>query len=87
MAEKVLKRSFLGFWGKKIPFIYAFFFQHDSANDLSTFYRSEIFGRNLVFELWSKNLKTNQNAIFFKLQYLTNKLRYEIDFLDVTRVP
>ena len=46
-----------------------------------------MFGKNLVLQLWSKNLWTNQNAGFFKLEYLTNKLRYEAEFLDVTRGP
>ena len=36
--------------------------------------------------LWSINLKANQNAGFFTLEYLENKLKYdEVDFLDVTR--
>ena len=39
-----------------------------------------MFGKNLVVELWSKNLKANQNTGFFKLEYLTNKLRYEVEF-------
>ena len=52
-----------------------------------TFYKKNIFGNNLVLELWSKNLKANQNGGFFKLEYLTNNLRYEVEFLDVTRGP
>ena len=43
--------------------------------------------RNLVLELWSKKLQANQNAGFFKLEYLTNKLRYEVEFLDVIKAP
>ena len=46
-----------------------------------------MFGKNLILELWSKNLKVNQSAGFFKLEYLTNKLRYEVEFLDMTRGP
>ena len=46
-----------------------------------------MFKKNLVLELWSKNLKANQNGGFFELEYLTNKLRYEVEFLDVTRGP
>ena len=46
-----------------------------------------MFGKSLVLELWSKNLKVNQNAGFFKLEYLKNKLRHEVEFLDVTRGP
>ena len=41
--------------------------------------------KNLLFELWSKNLQTNQNVRFFKLQYLTKELRYELQFLFVAR--
>ena len=37
--------------------------------------------------LWSKNLKTNQNTRFFKLHYLTNRLRYELEFLYMVRDP
>ena len=44
-----------------------------------------MFGKNLVLELWLKNLKANQNAGFFKLEYLKNKLRYKVEFVDVTR--
>ena len=39
-------------------------------------------GKNLVLELWSKNLKTNQNAGFFKLQYFTKKLSCEVKFFE-----
>ena len=41
----------------------------------------------MVLELWSKNLKTNQNAGFFKLQYLTKNLRSEVEFFVMTRGP
>ena len=34
-----------------------------------------------------QNLMTNQNEAFFKLQYLTNELRYEVEFLYMTRHP
>ena len=43
--------------------------------------------KNLVIDLWSKNLKTNQNAGLVKLQYITKNLRYEVVFLDMTRGP
>lgn len=39
--------------------------------------------KDLVLEFWSKNLKTNQNAGFIKLQYLTNEWSYEVEFLYV----
>ena len=29
-----------------------------------------------------KSYQTNENAGFFKLQYLTNELRYEVEFLN-----
>ena len=41
-----------------------------------------MFEKNLVLEM-SKNLKANQNAEFCKIDYLTNNLRYEAEFLDV----
>ena len=31
--------------------------------------------------------QANQNVGFFKLEYLTNNLRYEVEFLDVTEGP
>ena len=37
--------------------------------------------------MFAKNLKTNQNAGCFKLQYLTKNLRYEVEFLDMARGP
>ena len=47
-----------------------------------------MFGKNLVHELWSENLKANQNGGFFKLEYLSNNLnKYKVDFLDVTKSP
>ena len=46
-----------------------------------------MFGKSLVLELWSKNLKANQNVGIFKLEHLKNKLRYEVEFLDATRGP
>ena len=68
-----------------LGYIYAFLLQYESVNGILTFCKNKIFGKNLVLELWSKNLWTNQNAGFFKLEYLTNELRYEAKFLDVTR--
>ena len=52
-----------------------------------TFSISNTFSKNMVLELWSKNLKTNQNAGFFKLQYLTKNLRCEVEFFVMTRGP
>ena len=45
------------------------------SKGLLTFFVNNMIRKNLVFGLWSKNLKTNQKADFFKLQYLKNKLR------------
>ena len=46
-----------------------------------------MFGKNLVLKLWSENSKANQNAGLSKLEYPTNKLWYELEFLGVTRGP
>ena len=67
--------------------VFTFLLQYERVIGILTFCKNKIFGKNLVLELWSKNLWTNQNAGFFKLEYLTNKLRYEAEFLDVTRGP
>ena len=65
------------FWQKKgYPFIYAFLLQYKCTNSLLTFGKKNVFGKNLVLEFRFKNLITNQKAGFFKLHYLTNKLRY-----------
>ena len=83
------KVRFLGFWQNTYPFRCAFLIQHESQCFLFflTLYKNNMFAKNLVLDLWSKNLKTNQNAGFFKLQYLTKNLRYEVKFLDMTRGP
>ena len=59
-----------------------FFVAVKSANTLLTFRKKEMFEKNLVYELWSKNMKINQNAGFFTLQFVTNKLKYEVELLD-----
>ena len=84
---KFPKVKFLGFCQKSYSFIYVFLFQHKSANVFLTFCKNNMFVKNLVHDLWSKGLKTNQNVGFFKLQYLTKNLRYEAGFLDMTRGP
>ena len=61
-----------------------FLLQHKSTNVILTFCKKNMFGKNLVLELWPKYLKNNQNAEFFKLQYRTKKLKYKVEFLDVT---
>ena len=57
------------------------------ANVFLHFLQKQHVSKNLVLELWTKNLKTNQNAGFFKPQYLTKNLRYEVEFLDMIRGP
>ena len=64
-----------------------FLLHHENVNGLLIFCKNNMFGKSLVLELWSKNLKANQNAGFFKLEYFKNMLRYEVEFLDVTRGP
>ena len=44
-----------------------------------------MFGKILVFELLVKMLSANQIAGFFKLEYLLNYMRYQLDFLYVDR--
>ena len=51
------------------------------------FLQKQHVSKNLVLELWTKNLKTNQNAGFFKPQYLTKNLSYEVEFLDMIKGP
>ena len=77
------KTRFLGDWQKSYPFI--ILLQYKKGNGLFTFCKNNKFRENLVIELWSKNLKTIQNAGLFKLKYLANKLRYEVEFLDMNR--
>ena len=56
---------------KSYPLRYMFFLSHhESVNGLLIFYKNNMFGKNLFFKLLSKILKANQNAGFFKLEYL-----------------
>ena len=52
--------------------------EYEITNSLQRFCKNHISRKNLVLDLWSQNLQHSQNAGFFKLQYLTNKLRYEV---------
>ena len=61
-----------------------FFLQHESVNGFLTFCRNNMLGKSLV-DLESKNLKVNENAGFFKLEYLKSKLRNVVKFLGVNR--
>ena len=78
-----------GFYGcKKILSTYICFFASIWKCQWSfNFLQKQHVWKNLVLELWSKKLQANQNAGFFKLEYLTNKLRYEVEFLDVIKAP
>lgn len=56
-------------------------FKYESTNGILTFCKNLVFQKILILVLWSKNIQTNQNAGFFNLQYLTNELGYEVEFL------
>ena len=60
--------------------MYVFLLPHDRVNGLLTFCKNNMFGKTLVLDLWFKNLKVGRNAGFFKLEYLKNRLRYEVEF-------
>ena len=68
-------------------YIYVFLLHYESVNNILTFSKNKMFGKNLILQLRSKNLWTNQNARFFKLEYFTNKLKYVAELFDVTRGP
>ena len=73
---------------KKISIQTCFFASVRKCQWSFNFLQKQMLGKNLVLELWSKNHKTNQNAWFFKLHYVTNnKLRWEVKFFDVTIGP
>ena len=54
---------------------------------LFNFQQNQISRNDRVLELWSKILEANQNVGIFKLKYLTNELRYEVEYLYVIRHP
>ena len=51
---------------KSYPFgyIYTFVLQYESVNSILTFSKNKMFSKNLVLQLWSKNLWINQNSGF-----------------------
>ena len=53
--------------------IHAFLLHHKGIIGLLPFCKNNMF----------KNLKANQKTGFFKLEYLRNKLRYKVEFLEV----
>ena len=78
------------FWDfdKNLIYLYVLFLlEYEGTNGFLSFYRNHMYWKNLILELQSKNLQTNQNSGFFKLQYLRNELRYEVEFLYVIRHP
>ena len=50
--------------------------QYASVNGLLTFCKNNVFGKS----------QANQNAGLFKLKNLINKLRYEVELLDVIKI-
>ena len=75
-----------GFGGLDKNLIYScalFKLEYEYANNLLTFCKNKCLEKILVLELWSKNLYTNQNAGFSKLQYLTNESMYKVQSLCV----
>ena len=54
---KVLKIRFLGFWQKSYPFRYTFLLQHEVPMFFLYFLPKQHVCKNLVLELWSKNLR------------------------------
>ena len=54
---KVPKIRFLGFWQKSYPFRYAFLLQHEVPMFFLYFLPKQHVCKNLVLELWSKNLR------------------------------
>ena len=84
--SKSPKNEVLEFYRKSYPLRYICFF----ASSWKCQWSFNFLQKQHVWEksgLWSKNLKANQNAGFFTLEYLKNKLRYEVEFLDMTRGP
>ena len=74
------KGGFLDFDKNLIHSYVHFLHEYESNIGILTFCKKHLSWKNLVLELWSKNLQANQNAGFFKLQYITNKLSCEVEF-------
>ena len=85
-AQKMAQKW--GFLGLNKILIYSrvlFLLEYESTNGLLTPCENYMYGKNLAFDLSSKNLCTNHNVGFFKLQYHTNELSYDVKFLYVIR--
>lgn len=62
-SQKCTKNEVLGeFWRKSHPFICIFFYLNTK---LLTFFENCISGKNLVFELWTKNSRPNRMQDYF----------------------
>ena len=57
---KVPKIRFLGFWQKSYPFRYAFLFLHELPMFFLYFLSKQHVCKNLILELWSKNLRVSE---------------------------
>ena len=66
-----------GFWSLDKNLIRSYILKYQTINGLLTYCKNLMSGKNLVLDLCLKNIQTNQNTGFFKLQYLANELRYE----------
>ena len=85
-SQKWPKNQVLDFFYQNVIHSYIhFLLGNESNNCLLTLCKSHMTRKNLGLEFWSKNFEISQNAGFFKLQYLANKLRYETEFQYVTR--
>lgn len=65
--------------------MYHFLLENESTNDLLTSWKNQMHRKKVVLELWLKSLQTNQNAGSFKLEYLTDEPRWEIESFYVAR--
>ena len=70
--------KFLGFYQRLYQFRYICFFAFNTeVSECQNFSQKQHVWEKYGFsELWSKNLKSNHNAGFFKLEYLTNKVKF-----------
>ena len=52
---------------------------------LKRFSKTDMYWKNYVLELWTKNFLTKQNTEFVKLQFLRNEQKFEVEVSYVTR--
>ena len=71
-VRKVTELDFLKNAPKNEVLNLVYLFECKINSRFLTICKNHTSGKNLVFELCSKNLETTENARFFKLQYLTN---------------